>query len=173
MMRQFYFLWFCLLLTPVTFATTEATEAPSGEPPAISLSQMVVKIPIAEGLSIDEAIDSMLLRANMLNMKQVAHQPMWREFEAQGYENPRRVEIYQFCNIATARDMLDHHIEFVAFMPCRIAAIEDDDGKGWLVMMNVDFLMMLSDLPDELKVTAKKVRDDLMEIIHAGANGEL
>lgn len=151
-------------------STDETAAAPM---PVIQLAQMVVKLPVSDGLSLDEAIESMKLRANLLNMKQVAHQPMWKEFEAQGFDKVRRVEIFQFCNILAARDMLDFNIDFVAFMPCRIAAIEDDAGKGWLVMMNVDFLMGLSDLPDGLKTTAKQVRDNLMEIIHAGAAGEL
>ncbi len=168
-----------LLLCSALFSSSLAWAAPQAEMdkaavmPNMQLAQMVVKLPVDDGLSLDDAIESMKLRANLLNMKQVAYQPMWKEFEAQGFDKVRRVEIFQFCNIQAARDMLDFNIAFVAFMPCRIAAIEDDAGKGWLVMMNVDFLMALSDLPDELKVTAQKVRDDLMEIIHAGAAGEL
>ncbi|OUD12699.1 hypothetical protein TPSD3_16070 [Thioflexithrix psekupsensis] len=160
-------------------ATSPESEAAPETAPAeaaamsMSLSQMVVRLPVAEGVTLDAAIESMLLRANALNMKQVAHQPMWREFEAQGFEKIRRVEIFQFCNIAAAHEMLNFNIDFVAFMPCRIAAIEDNEGKPFLVMMNLDLLLSLSNMPDELAALAKKVRDDLMEIIQAGAEGEL
>ncbi|EIJ44063.1 hypothetical protein BegalDRAFT_3242 [Beggiatoa alba B18LD] len=164
----------CCLLQQAVFATEpSATTANPANMPAMTLAQTIVKFPIAEGVSMDSAIDSMKLRANSLNMKLVAHQPMWKEFEAQGHQKVRRVEIFQFCNIDVARDMLDFNIDFVAYMPCRIAAIEDDTGKGWLVMMNLDLLMQLTQMPPDLLPKAQKVRDDLMEIIQAGANGEL
>ena len=140
---------------------------------SISLQTMVTKVPVADGISLDEAIESMLLRAELLEMRKVAHQPMGKAFDANGLEPARRVDIYQFCNLPAAHQMLTADIGFIAFMPCRIAAIEDNDGKAWLVMMNLDFLLQLQELPPELQETAQKVRDDLMQIIEAGANGEL
>ncbi|ALG66807.1 DUF302 domain-containing protein [Beggiatoa leptomitoformis] len=167
---RYLFILLCIL-TQSVFAT-ETPQTPTTMP-AMTLEQTIVKMPLADGVDMNAAIESMKLRANSLNMKLVAHQPMWKEFEAQGYKKVRRVEIFQFCNIDVAHDMLDFNIGFVAYMPCRIAAIEDDNGKAWLIMMNLDLLMSFSKLSPELLTKAQKVRDDLMNIMQAGANGEL
>lgn len=46
--------------------------------PQLNISDTVVKMPIAEGVSMDDAVESMKLRANALNIKLVAHQPMYK-----------------------------------------------------------------------------------------------
>jgi len=144
---------------------------PAGAMP-FTIDQTVVKMPLAEDVSIDDAIDSMKLRANALNMKLVAHQPMYKEHEVMGLDNIRRIEIFQFCYAGIAKEMIEYDINFAAYMPCRIAVVEDTKGKPWLVMMNLDMIMMMADLPESLIEPAKKVRDSLMEIMEAGANGD-
>jgi hypothetical protein len=60
-------------------------------------------------------------------------------------------------------------------MPCRIALIEDAKGQGWLVMMdvNVDSVAREKRLPSALKDRINAVRKSLVEIMQAGAKGEL
>jgi uncharacterized protein (DUF302 family) len=58
-------------------------------------------------------------------------------------------------------------------MPCRIALVEDEKGKGWLIMVNMDFFIGAANLPPDLKRKAEKVRDDLNEVIKAGAAGDI
>ncbi|MDH5394690.1 MAG: DUF302 domain-containing protein, partial [Gammaproteobacteria bacterium] len=78
-----------------------------------------------------------------------------------------------FCDPLTAQQMVEANIHFAAYLPCRIALVEDKDGKGWLVMMNLDMMLHSATLGKELKVSATKVRDVLMDIMQAGANGDL
>lgn len=158
-----------MLLFSLSFMNSSFAE----KMPAIDIDQTVVKMPVAEGLSLDEAIDSMKLRANVLNMKLVAHQPLSKEYEALGLDDIRRTEIFQFCHAAIAKDMIEYNMSFAAYMPCRIIVLEDEAGQGWMVMMNLDVFIHAADLPPELQKSAEKVRDDLMEIMTAGANGEL
>ena len=140
--------------------------------PAIPIEQTVVKQQIAEDVSIDDAIESMKLRANLLNMKLVAHMPLSKQIEAMG-KKARRMEIYQFCDPLTAQRMVEANIHFAAYLPCRIAVVEDEKGKGWLVMMNPDMMLSGATLSAELSKMATTVRDSLLEIMKAGANGEL
>jgi uncharacterized protein (DUF302 family) len=141
-------------------------------PGQFSISDTVVKVPIAGGVSMDDAVESMKLRANVLNIKLVAHQPMHKELQAMGVPS-RRVEIFQFCDAGIGWEMIQFRMDFVAYMPCRIALVEDEAGKGWLVMVNMDFFVGAADLPPALKARAEKLRDGLNEILHAGASGEL
>lgn len=159
-------------VTTVLFIFILNTAAYAEDQP-FDIAQTVVKMPIAEEVSIDEAIESMQLRANALNMKQVAHQPMYKEFEALGLPDAFRIEIFQFCNVQVAKAMIEFDMSFAAYMPCRIVVMQDKAGKGWLIMMNPDLFINSTQLPPELKTQAEKIRDDLMSIVKAGANGDL
>lgn len=138
----------------------------------MSIADTVVKMPLAEDVSMDDAVDSMLLRANALNFKMVARLPLYKELESMGVET-KRIEIFQFCDARIAAQMISENIDFSAYLPCRITLIEDQDGKPWLVTLDLDKVIQMADLPPSLKELAVKVRDTMMEIMTAGANGEL
>jgi len=138
----------------------------------ISIADTVLKIPLAEDVSMDDAVESMKLRANGLNFKLVAHQPLYKELEAMGVES-RRVEIFQFCDARIAHAMIAQDLDFAAYLPCRITLIEDQEGKPWLVTLDLDRVIQMADLPPQLMENAKRVRDTIREIMEAGANGEL
>lgn len=138
----------------------------------MSISDTVLKMPLAEDVSMDDAVDSMKLRANALNFKLVAHLPLYKELEAMGVET-KRVEIFQFCDARIARDMIAENLDFSAYLPCRITLIEDEDGKPWLVTLDLDKVIQMAGLPPELMENAIKVRDTINEIMTAGANGDL
>lgn len=140
--------------------------------PQINIEDTVVKMPLADGVSFDDAVTSMKLRANIRNMKLVAELPLSKQIEAIG-KKARRMEIYQFCDPLTAQRMVEANIHFAAYLPCRIAVVEDEKGQGWLVMMNLDMMLNGATLTEDLKAEAMKVRDTLMDIMQAGANGDL
>lgn len=140
-----------------------------------SIGQTVVKMQIAKGVSLDEAVESMKLRANTLNIKLVAELPLSKQIEAMTGKPVRRMEIYQFCDALTAKQMVDFSIDFAAYLPCRIALVEDDKapGRGWLVMMDLNMIIGAAKLTPEMKAKAIEVRDTLESIMKAGANGEI
>ena len=136
--------------------------------PVLDIAQTVVKSPLAKGVSMNDAVEAMKIRANALNIKLVAEMPLSRQIEAMG-EKSRRIDIYQFCDPLTAKKMVEYDIHFAAYLPCRIALVEDAKGQGWLVMMNLDIFIQDPKLDPVLKHDAIKVRDTLNEIIQAGA----
>lgn len=138
----------------------------------MTIDRTVIKMKIAEDITVEDAIESMKLRANVLNMKLVAELPLSKQIESMGVETSR-MEIYQFCNPLTAKKMVDYDINFAAYLPCRIAVVEDADGVNWLVMMDLDLILQMTELSPELEKEAISVRDGLNEIMRAGANGEL
>lgn len=160
----------CKLMMVVTFCMFASNLMAA--PPVVNIEDTVVKTPLAEGVGFDDAVESMKLRANMHNMKLVAELPLSKQIEAMG-QKARRMSIYQFCDPLTAQRMVEANINFAAYLPCRIALVEDEKGKGWLVMMNLDMMLQGATLTKELKVRATKVRDVLMDIMKAGSNGDL
>lgn len=140
--------------------------------PSMKIEDTVVKMAIAEDVGFDDAVSSMKLRANQHNMKLVAELPLSKQIESMGKKS-RRMEIYQFCDPLMAQSMVAANINFAAYLPCRIALVEDEKGKGWLLMMNLDIMLNGAKLSKGLKKNATKVRDVLMDIMQAGANGDL
>ena len=137
------------------------------------LGDTVVKMPLAQGVSLEDAAQSMKLRANLLNMQLVAELPLSKQVTAVTGKPSAHATIFQFCDAMTARKMLDYSLDFAAYLPCRIALVEDDKGKGWLVMMDLNLLINVSNLSPELKAKAIEVRDQLENIMRAGASGDL
>jgi uncharacterized protein (DUF302 family) len=142
------------------------------EPMVVDIAKTVVKMPLEDGIGPEDAVESMKLRANMLNIKLVAELPLSKQIKAMGKE-ARRMEIYQFCDPLTAKKMVEYDINFAAYLPCRIALVEDAKGQYWLVMMNLDMLIQNPGFDPKLKQEAVKVRDTLHSIMEAGAGGEL
>lgn len=135
----------------------------------------VYKLAIDKRVSLDDAAESMRLRANALNLKLVAELPLSRQVEAVVGTPQRVITIFQFCDAVTAKELIDMSMDFATYMPCRIAMIEDADGRGWLIMtdINVDMVAKEKQLQKELTQRIKGVRDGLIEIMQAGATGAL
>ena len=138
----------------------------------VDIEKTVIKVPIEEGVSMDEAVESMKLRANTLNIKLVAELPLSKQIKAMGGKS-RRIGIYQFCDALTAQKMVEYNIYFAAYLPCRISLVEDKNGKAWLLMMDMDMLINSPKLDKSLRKEATQVRDYLLEIMQAGASGDL
>lgn len=143
------------------------------------ISIMTDKMPVAEGVSFDDAVDSMKLRANEVNFKFVGHSPLWKDVRAiTGDENTPRVEIFQFCDAVVARKILDYVPEFVVFIPCRIALIEDADGKLWVMTLDWDVNWLdyaqnpNSELDKELRADAQRIRNAMRYIMEGAATGD-
>jgi len=153
-----------------SFSAFAHTSAPKKQSP-----DQVMKLQVKPGVSLDDAAESMRLRANAMNMKLVAELPLSSQVEAITGKPQRRMTIFQFCDAMTAKDLIELNIDFAIYMPCRIALIEDAKGQAWLVMMDIDVDAVAREkrVPAELKKRIQDVRNTLISIMQAGAKGEL
>jgi len=154
-----------------------ASPAQSAVPQANAVASPadVYKVAIDRTVSLADAADSMRLRANALNLKLVAELALSKQVEAMTDQAQRTITIFQFCDAVTAKDLIELNLDFSVYMPCRIALIEDASGQGWLVMLdvNADSVAKEKRLSQALKDRINVVRQSLMEIMQAGAKGEL
>ena len=135
-------------------------------------SAMVLKMPLAEGVTVDQAIEAMKSRANELDIRLVSRLPFSKEVRRVTGEPYPYLEIFMFCDPLTAAGLLDYNPDFVAYMPCRIALYEDPEGQAWLSTMDLDLLIHGGkEIDPALKVRVLAVKEGLMEIMVAGANG--
>lgn len=135
------------------------------------IKQTVVRIPLSPNIKREDAIDAMLSKAVDLNQKLVGRQDVSKELEARGEKTPY-LAIFQFCSPMDARTMIMADPIFSSYMPCRISMVEDQQGKTWLMMLNLDMIINSKLLPQEVVETAVKVNTQMLEIMAAGATGE-
>ncbi|MCY3803835.1 MAG: DUF302 domain-containing protein [Gammaproteobacteria bacterium] len=142
------------------------------------ISIMADKIPVDESVSWDDAVEAMKLRANEINFKFVGSSPLWKEIEAVTGKPSAKVEMFRFCDAAVARKILDSIPEFVIFLPCMIALIEDGDGKLWVMTLDwdvewLDFAQNRnSHLSKELREDAVRIRESIAYIMEGAATGD-
>lgn len=139
---------------------------------------MTTKIKVDEGLTIEDVVESMNLRANLLNLRLVGHNSPWKIMESITGEPVPKVEILSYCDVMTMRDILDYSPEFVAFLPCRISVIEDAAGDLWIVMLDWDVRWLDTSpnpnkMSEALRLQAITIRENLQSIMEAGASGDL
>lgn len=142
------------------------------------IAMMAVKYQAKEGLSFDDVVEAMKIKANEINFKLVGHNPMWKDVIAiSGVKETPRVEFFSFCDAMVARELLDISLEFAIFLPCRIAVVEDAYKKIWLLTLDWDVRWLdTSKNPNQisakLREGALRIRDAIDKIMRAGAAGE-
>ena len=142
------------------------------------IAMMAVKYQAKDGLSYDEVVEAMKVKANEINFKFVGHNPLWKDIVAiTGKQDTPRVEFFSFCDAMVAREILDYSLEFAIFLPCRVAVVEDAYKKIWVMTLDWD-VRWLDASPNPNKITGKMrensilVRDAIDKIMRAGALGE-
>ena len=69
--------------------------------------------------------------------------------------------------------MVEYSDAFSAYLPCRIAMVEDKDGKVWLYALDMDMMIYGGKtLPEKLLKEATTVKQVILDIMEAGATGE-
>ena len=114
----------------------------------------------------------MQLRANMLNFKLVADLPLSEQVKSMG-QDANYMRILAFCDAVIAKQMVEFDIIFAGIPAMPRRGTEDNNGKGWIVTMNMDMMLHAVDLPENLQPLAKQVRDTIYSIVDAGVNGDL
>ena len=158
-------------------AAADAKPAPAAGS-AQELKVKIIKLPVKDGVSFDDAVESLKLRANTRNFKFVGHSPLSKEIEAQTGKPALRAEIFSFCDALTARQFIDVSLDFAAFLPCRVAIIEDTGKKMWVVSMMMDMSWLDTGkggppVPEKLRARAAEIIDIMNDMIKAAANGDI
>ncbi|MBK8453387.1 MAG: DUF302 domain-containing protein [Thiofilum sp.] len=138
-----------------------------------SADATVVKYPLAEGVSPEDAEEAMKFVANEHNIKAVGELPLSQQVQLETGKEQRFLKIYQFCNPQTAMKMVDFSDAFSAYLPCRIAMVQDKAGKYNLYSLDMDMMIYGGKtLPPELHAEAVKVQEIITDIMKRGAAGD-
>lgn len=133
----------------------------------------IVRIPIADDVSNDDVEEAMSSIATARGIREVGILPLSEMVKLQTGEDQRFLKIFQYCSPRTAMIMVNHSDAFSAYLPCRIALIEDQQGKRWLYTLNMDMMIYGgAPLPPALLKKALEVKDTMTAIQNGGAEGD-
>jgi hypothetical protein len=134
---------------------------------------MMWAVPVADGVAPEDVVNSLKSIAASHSFLFVGQSPLYKQIEAVTGEPYRYVNFLSFCDARVGAQMLDYRNEYSGFMPCRIAIVQDKNGKLWLYSMNLDLMIHGGrKLPPELMASAVKVRDTIKAIMDGAAKGE-
>ena len=129
---------------------------------------------VKDGLKPEDVVESLKSLAVQHNLLFVGEAPFYKQVEAVTGKPYRFIAFYSFCDAKVGALMADYNNTYTAFMPCRIALVQDPDGTMWLQMMDLELLIYGGKpLPPELKAGAIKVREALNQLIIGAAQGEI
>jgi len=138
-----------------------------------SADATVVKYTLADGVSPEDAEQSMRFIANEHNIRGVGELPLSEQVELETGKKQRFLKIYQYCNPQTAMKMVNYSDAFAAYLPCRIAMIEDKQGKFHLYSLDMNLMIYGGkSLPPELHAEAVKVQEIMTDIMKRAAEGD-
>ncbi|MEN8763716.1 MAG: DUF302 domain-containing protein [Thiogranum sp.] len=136
-----------------------------------SASQSIVQVALENGVSPEDAVHAMIVKAAKLRLDFIGRQRIYKRLQTGGDTVRPRLEIFQFCNLDDAHNLVAEELVFAAFMPCRIAMVEDSNHTIWLMTLNLDMVIDQQMLPPKLAELAIGLNQDMMKVLVAGATG--
>ena len=136
-------------------------------------SASVIRMPLADGVDMQRALQAMKSRAAALDVGVVSHLSFRPDPAENSGKRTSPLEILMLCDpVAAGEAFLEYNRDLVAYLPCRIALYEDDAGQIWLITMNLDLLIHGGPGFDpELRTRVLAVKEALLGITVAGAHG--
>ncbi|HIB96819.1 MAG TPA: DUF302 domain-containing protein, partial [Candidatus Thioglobus sp.] len=133
----------------------------------------IVRVPVADDVSNSDVEEAMESIATAEGIRSVGMLPLSDMVELQTGEKQRFLKIYQYCSPRTAMTMIDHSDAFSAYLPCRLALIEDQEGKRWIYTLDMNAMIYGgAPLPDYLLEKALEVQRVITAIQDGGAEGD-
>ncbi|MEN8132698.1 MAG: DUF302 domain-containing protein [Pseudomonadota bacterium] len=133
---------------------------------------MMYTVPIEEGIDIDEVIGSLKSIATERNFLFAGESPFYKQVEAITGKPYRYINFLSFCDAKVGMLMADYRDAYTGFMPCRIALVEDKEGKLWLHTMNLELMIHGGrPLPPALKQEALRVWKNMKDMMAGAAEG--
>ena len=132
-----------------------------------------IRVKVADDVSNEDVEEAMSSIAAAEGIRQVGMLPLSEMVELQTGKKQRFLKIYQYCSPRTAMTMVNYSDAFSAYLPCRLALIEDKSGQRWIYTLDMDLMIYGSKpLPPELYKKAVDVQRIITAIQNGGALGD-
>ncbi len=133
----------------------------------------IVRVKVADDVTNEDVEEAMESIATAEGIRSVGMLPLSEMVELQTGEKQRFLKIYQYCAPRTAMTMIEHSDAFSAYLPCRLALIEDKKGQRWLYTLDMNAMIYGGvELPEYLLEKALDVQRVITRIQNGGAEGD-
>lgn len=152
---------------------TDVAELPAAGPQGSGLlASATWSRKVNAGVSVADIEAAFVSVATEDNLRPAGEMFISGELERRSGQAGKFLKIYSYCDPAAARLMVDYQPALAAFMPCRIAVVEQADGL-WIYTMNMDLLIGEGQaLPPELGNIFRRFRASVRKMLDRGAAGE-
>lgn len=185
-------MWLRYLICFVIFTLCSACTAPkvakvgpmpankvvsNGLPP-INLNSAIYELPVKEGVSYQDVIDSLKSVSEGMNFVNPANFPIGEHMKLRGVDPQGIKEVHSFCNLSLGTDIMLDHPEFLVFAPCRIALYEKPDiNKKMRLFLALDRptydLKSIQNPTVRAQKSAQALEDALIKLMVAASRGDI
>lgn len=98
--------------------------------PDVDLENAIYEVPVKEGVTYQDLIDSLKSLSEGMNFVNPANFPIGDHMKQRGQDPQGVKEVRTFCNLSMGTEIILDHPEFLVFAPCRLAIYEKPDANG-------------------------------------------
>ncbi len=145
--------------------------------PAIDPNSAIYELPVNEGVSYQDVVDSLKSLSEGLNFVNPANFPIGDHMKQRGVDPQGIKEVRSFCNLSMGTEIILDHPEFLVFAPCRIAVYEKPDAnnklKLFIAMDRPTYdLKSIKNPTERAKKSAQELETILLEIMDKARKGD-
>lgn len=167
----------CAVNKPVAVAPNEMIGKVRPGMPAIDPSTAIYELPVSEGVSYQDVIDSLKSLSEGLNFVNPANFPIGEHMKLRGVDPQGMKDVRSFCNLSMGTEIILDHPEFLVFAPCRIAIYEKPDAnnklKLYIAMDRPTYdLKSIKNPTERARKSAQELETVLLEIMDRARKGD-
>jgi len=133
-----------------------------------SAKAMIRRVKVSRDVDVEDVVESLNSIATERNLLVVANSLM-----SGGSKGGKYIRIISYCNPYIAKQFINHSMAYSAFMPCRVAIVEDDNGDLWLYTMDLGLMIAGGHtLPPKLLEQAKYIESTMYEMMDKASVGD-
>ena len=164
-------------VSPQVSQKTATQTLPKGMP-SIDFTTAIYEVPVNDGISYQEVVDSLKTVSEGMNFVNPANFPLGEHIKARGIDPQGIKEVHSFCNLSMGTEIILDHPEFLVFAPCRIALYEKPDiNKKLKLFIGLDRptfdLKSIKNPSERAKKSAQQLEDALILLMSRVRNGDI
>jgi uncharacterized protein (DUF302 family) len=145
--------------------------------PSLNLNSAIYEVPVNDGVSYQDVIDSLKSVSEGMNFVNPANFPIAENMKKRGIDPQGIKEVHSFCNLSMGTEIMLDHPEFLVFAPCRIALYEKPDANKKLrLYLGLDRptfdLQSINNPSERAKRSAQELEDALIKLMDKARKGE-
>jgi uncharacterized protein (DUF302 family) len=152
-------------------------DTPNGMP-NIDLNSAIYEVPVNDGVSYQDVLDSLKSVSEGMNFVNPANFPIGEHMKLRGIDPQGIKEVHSFCNLSMGTEIMLDHPEFLVFAPCRVALYEKPDAnKNIKLFIGLDRptfdLKSIRNPSERAKKSAQELENALIKLMDKARRGDI